>query len=264
MKLIQYNIYFGDNLEERISNISKLLIDENADVICLQEVLNTSYPIIVGLLESTYPYIYPDKIDISYDTVIFSKHPFIKSMKHKFDFTMMGRNLKITHIQIDDMPIYIATTHFESEFKNKCERKIYQYNKCADILDQLYEQVFLCSDTNICINTEHIFHDTFSFASGWKDAWVEAGSDKNKATFDSYTNPILKTKSNAKYQLRLDRILHKSIMYCTEFKLIGNNPDIVMSDHYGISCVFSKIKPSDRPEYIDFLPKIKKSIPKLF
>jgi endonuclease/exonuclease/phosphatase family metal-dependent hydrolase len=274
MKIIQYNIYFGDDIEIpldlRLHNITDILNAENADIICLQEVLDTSYQYIVGLLADTYPHVYPnciDGLDIRYDTVIFSKHPIIKTLKHRFEFTSMGRNLKLIQIQYNDTPIYIGTVHFESEFKYSCSNKLFQYKRCAEILEQLYKKssipIILCTDTNICKNSEHVFHTSYQYDKLWKDAWIESGTDINKFTFDSYTNPILKIKhlDKAKYRLRLDRILHLSDMYCCRFNLIGTHKDIMLSDHYGISCVFSKSKPSDyREDYREYLDTMNKTI----
>jgi len=268
MKLIQYNIYFGDHhdtsIESRTENICKSLIEENADVICLQEVLQSMYELIVALLIESYPYVYPDPrtgLIVRYDSVIFSKHQIKKVIKHKFEITSMCRDLKLILIQNpDNDKIYICTTHFESEFKDSCMKKIYQYKRCADILERLHKStkisIFLCADTNVCNSSEHVFNNVFSFSKNWRDAWIESGSDKTmELTFDSNTNPILISRyelipHKQKYKARLDRILHISDLHCTEFKLLGTDPLIIMSDHYGVVCTFSKDKPDSRDDYI--------------
>lgn len=268
MKVVQYNIYFGDypnvGIETRLGTICRCLIEEDADVVCLQEVLQSMYELTVSLMVDKYPYVYPDPqdgLDINYDTVIFSKHPIKKAIKHKFEFTTMGRDIKLVLIQNSEQEkIYICTTHFESEFKDGCMKKIYQYTRCSDILEQIHRRtnipIFLCSDTNVCKTTETSFHNVFTYAKGWRDAWIETGSDKkNELTFDSETNPILVERykqSNYKqtYKSRLDRIIHISDQHCTEFKLIGTDPKVIMSDHYGVVCTFSKNKPENRGDYI--------------
>jgi endonuclease/exonuclease/phosphatase family metal-dependent hydrolase len=266
MKIVQYNIYFGDHpkvdIESRLENICKCLLGEDADVVCLQEVLQTTYNLITGLLADTYPYAYPDPrlgLRMSYDTVIFSKHPIKTANSHKYEFTTMGRGIRLVKIQKDQAEIYISTTHFESEFKGECSNKRYQYDKCSDVLYQIHRNtnipIFLCSDTNVCKTTEASFHNSFTYAKGWRDAWIESGSDKEtEITFDSDTNPILIERYckayKQTYRSRLDRILHLSGLHCTEFRLLGTDPRVIMSDHYGIVCTFSKTKPETRGNYI--------------
>lgn len=254
MKVIQYNIYFGEHLgidiETRITTICDCLNHQNADVVCLQEVLQNMFVFIATLLEDTYPYVFPnpkDGLDTSYGTVIFSKYPIIKTIKHKYELTSMGRDIKLITIQHPEQDkIMICTTHFESEYNNGCMKKMYQYARCSDILNQLYKQynvpIIFCSDTNICNKTESKFDSAFSHTvGGWKDAWIETGSDPmSKYTFDSKSNPILiqRYSNPTMLQSRLDRILHLSNFDCTDCTLIGSEGNI-MSDHYGILCTFS-------------------------
>ena len=135
MKLVQYNIYFGNclnvNIETRLENICKYLIAEDADVVCLQEVLQNMYELIVNMLIKKYPYPYPEPCEglkINYGTVIFSKYQIKKAIKHKFEFTAMGRDMKLIMIQNSDQEqIYICTTHFESEFNGECLNKLLLY-----------------------------------------------------------------------------------------------------------------------------------------
>lgn len=279
MKIIQYNIYFGNHLDvtidTRLENICGCLIDESADVLCLQEVLQSKYELLVALLFEKYPYVYPDSqtgLALVYETVIFSKHPIKKATKHDFEFTTMGRDIKLIMIQnTDQKKIYICTTHFESEFKDGCMKKIYQYNRCSDILTQIHKRtnipIFLCADTNICKTSDASFCNSFSLKNGWRDAWIETGADtKIELTFNSDTNPILierygggksmyksmyKSMHKSIYKSRLDRIIHISDWHCSNFKLIGTDPMIIMSDHYGVVCTFSENKPEGRGEYID-------------
>lgn len=271
MKIVQYNIYFGDHdgisIETRMQNICRNLNEEDADIVCLQEVLQNMYGLLVDQLTGTYPHVYPDPRDglgMSYDTVIFSKHPIKKAIKHKFEFTTMGRDIKLVLIQNDEGDkVYVCTSHFESEFKDGCMKKVYQYNRCSDILKQIHTKtsipIFLCADTNVCKITEPSFLNVFTFAKGWRDAWVEIGSDnQTELTFDSNTNPILIERYGSSpykqmYRSRLDRILHISDLHCTNFKLIGTDPKIIMSDHYGIVCTFSKTKPENRGNYVPAL-----------
>jgi endonuclease/exonuclease/phosphatase family metal-dependent hydrolase len=284
MKIIQFNIYFGDHegidIHNRMKNLSKCLIDENADVVCLQEVLKLFYENLCDLLKIVYPYIWPDRktgLDCEYGTAIFSKHPIKKSIKYNYEFTKMGRDLKLALIENEAKEsVYVCTTHFESEFKQGCMKKIYQYKRCADILQRIYKKtkvpVILCADTNICTYTEKIFDTAFSYASGWIDTWIEnkftEPDTSNEYTFDSETNPILikryeksqgQNQKKPIYKSRLDRVLHLSNFHSNDFKLIGTDKTIIISDHYGVSCTFSKHKPDKRPDYDSLIKNIEKT-----
>jgi endonuclease/exonuclease/phosphatase family metal-dependent hydrolase len=268
MKIVQYNIYFGDHkgisITDRIKNLSKCLIEERADVVCLQEVLREKFDGLCELLEKNYPYSFPDRtigLNHTYDTAIFSKHPIKKQIAHRYEFTTMGRNLKIALIENKEQEksYYICTTHFESEFKKGCMKKMYQYQRCADILYQLYKKttipIIFCADTNICKISEHVFYNSFTHKRGWRDTWVENGSILTTSlTFDSMTNPILMSRYNTgddtiMYRSRLDRIVHISDLHSTDFKLIGTDKDVIISDHYGVTSTISNDKPDGRGDY---------------
>lgn len=266
MRILQYNIYFGDHpgvtIKERTTNVCRCILEQNADVLCLQEVLRELYGHVVQLLQSEYPYVYPDPEDgilNAYDTVIFSRHPIKRATKHKFEFTSMGRDIKLALITDDtDSKYYICTVHFESEFKDGCMKKIYQYSRCSDILYQLYKKtnipVILCADTNTCEKSSLAFHNAFSYAHGWRDAWIESGSSKeHEITFDSEKNPILRsryTDGKQMYRSRLDRVLHLSNLHIDNFKLFGDDPTGILSDHYGVICELTPQKPEGRGDYV--------------
>lgn len=265
MKLLQYNIFFGSTAiideQNRMNNVCKLLLESESDIICLQEVLKSQYMYLVENISVKYPYYYPssDKLFMgSYDTMIFSKFPMKESFKQRFEGTNMGRNMNVISIDYNLQTIYICTTHFESEFGKDCTNKKYQYVKCADLLYQLHKRtncpIFLCTDTNACDNSESILLDAFNYSKGWRDAWIEFGSDPNtKYTFDSTTNPILLDRyksDNRIYKSQLDRIMHISDMHVSDFKLIGTNKIHIASDHYGVLTEFTKEKPPHRGTYI--------------
>lgn len=157
---------------------------------------------------------------IIYDTVIMSKYPIEKATTINYKYTNMNRNIKIVLINKYDMRVYICTTHFESEFGINISNKIYQYRQCAKVLLNLYNStkipIILCTDSNICKQSEYEFYSAFSFANGWKDSWIELKMNPSiEITYDPCNNPILKNKYRNKYNVekfrsRLDRILHIS------------------------------------------------------
>lgn len=273
MKICQYNIYFGHHpgvkMYDRINDVCKCILKQNPDVICLQEVLYEAHELIFTALSETYPFVYPnmsgDAYQIkSYDTMIFSRYPITKPKTYPFlSYTTMGRDLKLVVVtDKDSNEYYICTSHFESEFRDGCAKKIYQYESCSDILRQLYEKtkipIFLCADTNVCSISEHSFHEAFSYVKGWRDAWIENGSSKTEeTTFDPNTNPLLKIRyigmdnsAKQRFVSRLDRILHMSDLHTIDFKMFGTESDQILSDHYGIVCTVTKTKPEDRRIYV--------------
>lgn len=252
MKLLQYNIYYGNchniSIDDRLYNICNKIMNIDTDIVCLQEVLSRKYNLIKQYIKSKYKYIYPENISTDYDTIIISKYPFISTYTHNFEYTNMSRNLKIIETKIDNDKVMIATVHFESEFNVNISNKLYQYNKCEKILRKLYNKtnipIFLCSDTNVCMNTEKEFNKIFNHDKQWRDVWIETGRDKKKEiTFNTKTNPILlnryKYRTTNKYMSRLDRILHISNYNEVVFDII-NDTDKILSDHYGITCKFNK------------------------
>jgi len=277
LKLCQYNIYFGShpgiNICDRTSNVCQCILEQDADVVCLQEVLYSMYELIVDQLSTIYPYIYPDPLDgltSAYDTMIFSRYPITNATSYQFEGTIMGRNIKLVIVTDNDSnKYYICTTHFESEFKDGCTKKIYQYNRCADILHQLYHKtgipVIMCADTNVCLISEQSFNDAFSYNKGWRDAWIEDGtSNADKITFDPNTNPLLieryagmDNSLKQRFVSRLDRIIHLSNMHVIDFKMFGSpnsenfmNREKILSDHYGIVCTITDKKPEFRDDYV--------------
>lgn len=267
IKVIQYNIYFGDGSDQtdlRIDTICVYLNSLDADVLCLQEVLKYKYDSMIKNLAPTYPHVFPKSskdFTMNYGTAIISKYPIVESITHMYKFTKMGRDLKIVLVQNSaGDKIHICTTHFESEFKDSVMAKTYQYNRCSDILQKIHAEtsipIILCADTNVCRQSEQQFFDVFSHENGWRDAWIEMGLPQNcKFTFDSTTNPILRSRyknmqKSPHYRSRLDRIVHNSDLHCTTMQLIGDDSDVMLSDHYGIMCTFSSVRPPDRITYI--------------
>lgn len=266
MRILQYNIYFGDHptvtLDTRIDNICKYILglELSPDIVCLQEVRNDKYEYMVNSLKKEYPYIYPDPEDglgAIYGTMILSKYRILRSSTYKYEITAMGRDIKTILVVDDDgNKYYIATTHFESEFGHNHQTKLFQYKKCVDVLQQLYEKthtpVILCADTNVCKKTEFSFYNAFNFSHKWKDSLYDVTSASKSVqdimtlnpimpyyTFDSATNPILiaktfnyrdigdnantNTNNNIGFQSRLDRIMHLSNLSVSTYQTMGQN-----------------------------------------
>lgn len=249
LKIIQYNILFEScphiTIDQRLGNVCKYLLRKNADVICLQEVLRNKYDMMKQNLSKTYPFTYPDScFSHRYDTMIMSKYPFEYTWTKYFENTEMGRNMKGVTIKFNENPLHIVTSHFESVFQSEVANKIEQYDNCSKMLEQFEIPVILCADTNVCDSSEKKFNEFFS--RGWIDTWIETGSDpQTEITYDGKENNIILEKykhipDRTIYRSRLDRVIHRSHdLKCTDLSIIGNEPDEILSDHYGVMVTFT-------------------------
>ena len=236
-----YNIWF-DN-KDRISRLESLIAVisiNNPDIICIQEAVPDIYELLKLKLEE-YKHHFPKVLDRAYGSVILSKIPFIDTNKYEFETSKMGRYLLTVTIKHEKLLITIGNSHFESEFSKKYNKeKMKQYTTSEQILDKKYnvsKDVIFASDTNIQFHEE----DKFFCKKEWKDSWIEKGNNKDKYTFDYYTNKNLKSKSIGKFRSRLDRILYRSDgMNCINYKLIKGVIGLIQpSDHHGVLVTFA-------------------------
>jgi len=243
-KVLSYNIWFDETLcLERTISLVNIIIQLQPDIICLQEVRPDIHEILIMLLKE-YKHCFPQKITKKYDCVIFSKHPIIKCLNFPFKNSNMGRSLNIIQISNDGTDIVIANSHFESLFKkNENTAKLKQYEIARTLLDSLYEtyqNVIICSDTNVMVHEEDRFNKEFS-CNNWIDAWVIKGDNNNKFTYDSENNIYLKQLKD-KYRSRIDRILFKTDNCNIDKFCLIKSDEMEPSDHFGIFGEFSVFK----------------------
>lgn len=236
LKILTYNIWFANILPtERLKSLIQIIQNLNPDIICFQEIKPQIYNILTKIL-SEYKFVHPENITTEYGIAIFSKIKYNKTTNYKFFNSRMGRNLISIRIKINNMDLYILTSHFESEF-NKSEPnqiKLDQYNLAEKYISNLYSEtnniIFPC-DTNLLESEDSKFDLIFN---KYSDAWKILGNNQNKFTFDGKSNSHIKKK----YQTRLDRIIYKTNNFkLKKFDLVGksnNNNFIEPSDHYGI------------------------------
>lgn len=269
LNIISYNIWFEPVFDyDRFEVLVEVLLQKDADVICLQEIRPHIHKKLINRL-TNYKYVYPENILTSYGCAIFSKYRMTNCTSHKFN-TDMGRELLIAHIpipyfdisnvsdknyqEVSSKEIIITTTHFESLFDQVSPniKKIDQYNETNKILNKLYnnhKNVILCADTNILKHEEIYFIPTNTNNKNndtilWNDAWKLKGNRKDIFTYDSYRNYFLKQRM-PKYRSRLDRIIYKADSYgLHEYTLISGvemGYSVEPSDHFGIQCIFKPL-----------------------
>lgn len=283
LTVASYNIFFGKletdtnaDIQTRIQLLCSEILDIDADVICLQEVLPDRYVKIRSYLNQIYPYAYPETITQSYDTAILSKTKFVKKSKIKFSITDMGRSIRFATIKSpfdDSKTIGIGNSHFESEFGDKLTEqnvKMIQYVEAVDILEQVSEMcevsdIIFCGD----FNSHNDLSDTSLYKSfeyspnktigkNWRDAWIETGRELTKEmSFDSKTNLLLRRLYSSltyppTYVSRLDRILHRSRFFVHSFEMTRSS--LMVSDHYPIIAKFKTERPTNTIEYVPYDP----------
>jgi exonuclease III len=259
VSVVSYNIWFDPtNLRERTMSLVDIIEDNKPDVLCFQEVLEPVNQVLKEVFKKLgYINSYPDRVEDRYDCVIFSKYPIVDMSRIPYDNSSMNRGITSVVIEypiffndndedklisIENNKIIIATSHFESVFKDQINAtKIEQYNiakEYLDIMAKSYKHVIFCCDSNILKSEEKTF---LTNDPHWKDAWIETGKDSNKEyTYDTETNKNL-TKRNlgSSYQERIDRIIYRGDLIARSFDLITEGNCILPpSDHHGIMAKF--------------------------
>ena len=256
LTVLDYNIWFDSySRAERTMSLIDIIEDKKPDIICLQEVIDKVYKVLLMTLSKLgYLYHYPETITNAYQCAIISRYPIKETKQIEFDNSRMDRNLIITIIEfpimtkvkddiiIENIDIAIATSHFESLFKVKYTAvKKEQFAVAKKELDQLSKEchsvIFGC-DTNIIGNEDQYF---LTKDAEWKDVWIELEKDHDtEYTYDTETNKNLMQRGVTNLRSRVDRLIFKGDIIAKSFELIKEGNLIVTpSDHHGI---FAKLE----------------------
>ena len=234
MKLLSYNIWFSEKeREERLIILFEIIEKYNPDIICLQEVIPSTFDFINKYFRNRYN-IFPQILTTRYGNIILSKYPIInyKIIELKSN---MDRNITSINVQTEKDICEFITIHLESEFPkittvpNSLKKE--QFDETMKIFKENNISTFCLGDTNIRENENEYF-----VSEHCKDSWVEDGMIVGKKyTYNHLTNYHIKNK----YKSRFDRIFYKSDNWTLEeFNIIGNDTEILASDHYGIIASF--------------------------
>lgn len=263
ISIMSYNIWFDTiDREKRLISLIDTIKHYDPNIICLQEVIPDIGKLLIDRLKSSYKFVYPIEIEMSYGCMIFSRYEISHCIEYEYIKSSMGRRLYCIIIECDIIKdnthdgnqyianrqnLVIATSHFESEFKKKINNvKTGQFIQAHKILNDLYNEygpVIFCSDTNILPHEEKYF---ITGDKNWSDAWQENGHDSTiEYTYDTKLNLNLKNRDIQKeIRSRIDRIVYRgnSVLVPISFKLIKGLPDnIEPSDHYGIMADFELV-----------------------
>lgn len=228
LSVLTFNIWFDElNRNERLFSLINVIQKNSPDIICLQEVIYETYEILKNILKE-YTYFYPNKLELSYGCVIFSKHIMTQTYDKVYPETQMGRNLIAINIVYNSINITIATSHFESIFGLINTTKTSQYIHAMKLLNKLYDigsPVIFCSDTNILPSEERYFFKDILWVDAYNEVNFDSHQEKqwNNYTYDTKHNTNLIKRNIKILPSRIDRIVYRggSTLTVIKFKLVG-------------------------------------------
>lgn len=154
LTVVSYNIWFGDNIDQALSELREIQTQRTLDIILLQEMGEIGVEQIARELQMNYVY-FPAAIEPTYDenfgNAILSRWPIIDPQKlilpHKSLSNRMNRIATRATIQIQGMDILVYSVHTESVFTLPKFRED-QYTAILQDMDPEAEFVIVGGDFN--------------------------------------------------------------------------------------------------------------------
>jgi endonuclease/exonuclease/phosphatase family metal-dependent hydrolase len=123
ISVISYNIWFGDNIDQALSELREIQTQRTLDIVLLQEIDEIGVEHIARELQMNYVY-FPAAIEPTYDenflNAILSRWPILDPQKlilpHKSLSNRMNRIATRATVQIQGMDILVYSVHTESVF----------------------------------------------------------------------------------------------------------------------------------------------------
>lgn len=215
-------------LEKRHRQLVILLRHNNADVICLQEVLYGVVDFLIKSLEKNYVVVNDDLGNRNYGELIFIKKG-LKICDKKIIKLPSEQKRALQHVQISkENTIYnIVTFHLESGYYKHKKRSLQLRTLWLNFAD--LKNIILCGDTNL---TEI---ETSNQPKHILDAWERTNGDIGRFTY--YANRFWKSNNKQRY----DRIWFSDKLTLTDFGILGSSSfnKCWISDHNGLFARFS-------------------------
>jgi endonuclease/exonuclease/phosphatase family metal-dependent hydrolase len=154
LTVVSYNIWFGDNIDQALSELREIQTQRTLDIILLQEMDEIGVEQIARELQMNYVY-FPAAIEPTYDenfgNAILSRWPILDPQKlilpHKSLSNRMNRIAARATIQIQGMDILVYSVHTESVFTlPKFKRE--QYTSILQDMNPEAEFVIVGGDFN--------------------------------------------------------------------------------------------------------------------
>ena len=272
-KILTWNICGIEDfmLSERISNITKIIIQTSAEIVMLQEVTERVLEMFSQQFKDNGYQIFYKKFDnyyfniilvnIAYFTILHTEYSILSedeedngkmltNVNSILDKLNINVNFMTSHLdsgvdcnihRIKQLNIIFNEIHELIEDNKKDEGKLIIFGGDLNIISNEFENI----DTNLKENNIVDLWDLYENNEKYKHISDEI-KENNKYTWDPINNIIIKDhyKSNKYYnkysnnkKKRLDRF------YCykdnidfdiNSIELIGNHKDIITSDHFGL------------------------------
>jgi endonuclease/exonuclease/phosphatase family metal-dependent hydrolase len=202
--------------------LGSLILEANADVICLQEFNHKVAEYLVPFkLEETYIFINSPESQGWSANVIYTKVPIVKTSFLKVE----GKSRLTVVVEIligGNKTINIACVHLDPGRKNHESRNI-QFNYLLSNFNESKIPVILIGDFNLA------FDETLPWPPiGWSGSQL----------FPTYTNQNPCVKSKRTFDYPFDRCLYKGLTL-NNITTIGMNTPV--SDHYGLLVDFNVV-----------------------
>jgi endonuclease/exonuclease/phosphatase family metal-dependent hydrolase len=243
--VLTYNVWFDKKYQvERTNKIIKLVPIYEPDIICLQELTETSYKLFENALSETY-HIFQVFTTVAdpYGTGLAFKRETVSLVDkpYYFDYnnTKMGRRIIGCEAQIAGIKIHFLTTHLESMSKNAHLRSL-QFDTIKTAISNL-DNIIIAGDFNITEKNEEI--EKKLAISKLEDCWIKIGCPVRIAwTYNSKKNKNITVNNKKNVRSRLDRIYYSNgsrEFRVARMQLIGMSDvseDIPFppSDHFGL------------------------------
>jgi len=155
LTIVSYNIWFGENVDQALSEIQEIKSQKGLDILLLQEMDEVSTEKIARELQMNYVYV-PAAIEPTYDknfgNAVLSRWPIIDTQKlilpHKSLSNRMNRLATRATIRIHGVDILVYSIHTESIFTLPKFRED-QYTTVLNDVDPEAEFVIVGGDFNL-------------------------------------------------------------------------------------------------------------------
>ena len=230
LSVISYNVMFNqEHFIQRHKALLTLIRRNQADIVCLQEVLAEVVELLIDNLADIYT---PAMTKLlpngrAYGELVFVKKG-ITTLTHQY-ITLggkMGRTLQHTEIEKDNVIYNIMTFHLESMNCRKVRR------------EQLAKIWKHCSDlTNIvCVgDTNQTSKELYEIPDNVFDAWEQTDGEIGEYTY--YSGRFWDGDRKQRY----DKAWYTNDLQLAGFGVLGNKPiaeNVWISDHDGLYCMF--------------------------
>jgi len=260
LKVTTYNVlcdeYCTESIlsEQRLPLISKILHQEDADIIALQEVTPVFMRFLLDQSWVRSSYFVTESLGCEgldpFGVVILSRFPFVH---HRLKLSRY-KVAPIAQIPLNGRCLVVCAVHLTSNHSGNMNQRMLQ----LETVYKLFDEKSTCSETEDCLVLgDFNFGDSedgdeFALGDEYRDCWKDLRPNEAGFTFDGKTNRLASITGPASTSRRLDRIIlnPKNKWVAKSIDRIGLVPFHVAtedkegqllfaSDHYGVSAKLS-------------------------